>query len=125
MTIVVDPRPYYLPEDVPKIVDEHGRAVPPYVLGCLSGYCLQSGAIVHIVAETLGFDRDRFKVFGDRGGSPVPGLTCRMLTDPQVSYPANASKKSISVIDWFRTLGPLTCVTYDLRWHDLGGRGGN
>lgn len=119
--VIVDPRSYYLPEDVPKIADQSGRAVPPYELGCLSGYCLQTGAIVHIAAAIMGLGRDRFKVYGNRGGDPVPGLTCAMLTDAKAGYPPNASKKSISIIDWFRTLGPLTCVTYDLGWHDLGG----
>jgi hypothetical protein len=117
--VIVDPRPFALPEDVAVVYDQGSRAIPPFELGCFSGYCLQTGAIVHMAAARLGYPMDYFKVYSARGADPVPGLTCAMLSEPKPSYPPNASEKSINTIAWLRAQAPLTCVTYDLAWHDL------
>ncbi len=116
--ILVDPRPYALPEDIPVVFDEKGRAVPPYELGCLSGYCIQDGSIIHITAANL--ERPRaFKVHVQRENDPVPGLTCALLETPQPTYPPNATKFTRDSIDYYRSLAPFSCVTYNLKWHDL------
>jgi hypothetical protein len=119
VVVIVDPRPFNLPEDIPVVYDQQGRAVPPYELGCFSGYCLQTGSIVQIVARELGYSADKFKVYSARGGDPIPGLTCEMLA-PGTPLPADLSEQSISIVKWFRSLAPLTCVTYSLDWHDVG-----
>jgi hypothetical protein len=118
--ILVDPRPLSLPEDHPVMYDQKGRAIPPYELGCFSGYCLQDGSIVHIAASELGVSDKQLRVFVQREDNPVPGLTCELLTAPKASYPPNASERSIAIINIFRKMAPFTCVTYNLAWHDLG-----
>ena len=60
--IVVDPRPFSLPEDHPVAYDQHGRAVPPYDLSCFSGPCLQNGAIFTIVAQRHGAPRGELPI---------------------------------------------------------------
>jgi hypothetical protein len=120
LIVIVDSRPFMLPEDIPVVYDGKGRSIPPYELGCFSGYCLQTGAIAHIAEAELGHPVDEIAVYSERDSYPVPGLTCQMLTAPTPSYPANASKKSVDLIDWFRTQAPVTCVQYSLDWHDLG-----
>jgi hypothetical protein len=94
--------------------------VPPYELGCLSGYCLQTGAIVQIAARQLGYPADRFKVYPTRGSDPVPGLTCDMLTDPNAALPPRLSEKEQGTVDWLRNMAPVACMTYTLDWHDVG-----
>lgn len=116
----LDPRPLTLPEDNPVIFDQQGRAIPPYELGCLSAYCLQSGAIMHVAAAELGRPVGAFSILTPRGDYPVPGLTCPMLTSPTPSYPPHASAEVVATIDYYRTLTPLMCETHDLKWHDLG-----
>ena len=116
--VLIDPRPLMLPEDIAAVSDQRGRAVPPFELGCFSGYCLQTGAIVKVAARELGYDETNFRLWINRGGDPIPGLTCGMLAGPQPSYPPNASQQSIFLINQLRTRR-LTCVTYSLAWHDL------
>jgi hypothetical protein len=43
-----------------------------------------------------------------------------MLQGPTASYPPNASKRSIELLDRYRSLAPLSCVTASMVWHDLG-----
>jgi hypothetical protein len=117
--VIVDPRPFTLPEDHPVAYDRHGSAIPPYELACLSGYCLQTGSIVQVFAAQLGVPLSELKVFSLRGDDPVPGLTCEMLTAARPSYPAGASDKAISTIKFLRSLPPVKCVAYDLAWRDL------
>jgi hypothetical protein len=121
--ILVDPRPLSLPEDHPVMYDQKGRAVPPYELGCFSGYCLQTGSVVHIAASELGVSDEQLKVFVQRENDPVPGLTCEILTAPRPTYPQGASERSIALINYFRRIAPISCVTYSLDWHDLGAGG--
>ena len=117
---LIDRRPLILPDQLPLAYDEHGRALPPYEIGCLSSYCIQSGAILHIAIEMLGkSDRD-LQILTPQGNEPVPGLTCAMLTGPRATYPADASARSKAIIDYYRTLTPLTCIDYSTAWHDLG-----
>jgi hypothetical protein len=118
--VIVDPRPVALPEDIPVVYDQRGRAVPPYELGCLSGFCLQTGAIIQIAARQLGYPADRFKVYLTRAGDPIPGLTCDMLTDPNATLPPRLSELEQSTLDWFRSMAFMTCMTYTLHWHDVG-----
>ncbi len=118
---LVDPRPIMLPEDIPVVYDQQGRAAPPYELGCFSDYCIETGSILHIAIEELGHSDREFTILTPQGDEPVPGLTCAMLTGPAPTYPPNPNARSIAVIDHFRTLTPLMCVDYSLAaWHDLG-----
>ncbi len=94
--------------------------MPPYELGCFSGYCLQDGSIVHIAASELGISERQLKVFVQRENNPVPGLTCELLTASKPTYPQGASARSVAIIDFFRRMAPISCVTYSLAWHDLG-----
>lgn len=116
---IIDPRPIILPDDIPVTYDQRGRAAPPYELGCFSSYCLQTGSILHIALRELGYADTQFTILTPQGDEPVPGLTCKMLTAPAPNYPPNPSQRSISVINYYRTLTPLTCVDYNLGWHDL------
>jgi hypothetical protein len=118
--ILVDPRPLTLPEDHPLLADGKGRAVPPYELGCFSGYCLQDGSIIHIAARELGVPDKQLQVYVQRENDPVPGFTCELLATPKPTYPPNASRHSVGAINFFRKLAPFSCVTYSLAWHDLG-----
>jgi hypothetical protein len=117
--IIIDPRPFRLPEDIPVVYDQKGRAVPPFELGCFSGYCLQTGSIVQIAARQFSPSADKLKVFSIRGGDPISGLTCDMLA-PNARLPDDFSAKSIGIVNWYRSMAPLTCVTYNLDWHDIG-----
>jgi hypothetical protein len=116
--VIIDPRPFMLPEDIGVVYDQHGRAVPPYELGCFSGYCMQSGSIVEIVAREMGYPPHKFDFYSVRAGDPIPGLTCGMLTSTQ-SLPPGLTEKQAWTVRWFWTLAPLTCVTYSLEWHDV------
>ena len=117
--ILIDPRPLFLSEDIPMVYDQGGRWVPPYEAGCFSGYCMQTGSILHIAAAELGRPKGEFQVIPMRGDDPVPGITCDMLTAPAPSYPSGASVRSVEVINYYRTLAPLSCVEYSLAWYDL------
>ena len=116
--VILDPRPAMLPEDIPVVFDQRGRAVPPYELGCLSGLCMQSGSIVRIAARELGYPPDRFRIYSARAGDPIPGLTCQMVTDPNEPDPS-LPRQTRLVLQWYRRLAPITCVPYSLDWHDL------
>lgn len=117
----LDPRPLTLPEDNPVLYERRGSAIPPYELGCLSAYCLQSGAIMHVAAAELGRPAGEFSILVPRGDYPVPGLSCSMLMLPDPTYPPNASAQVVATINYYRTFpGPITCATYDPAWHDLG-----
>jgi hypothetical protein len=118
--IILDPRPFSLPEDHPMVYDQSGHAIPPYLLSCFSGVCLQNGAIVTILAEQLGIPRGRLKVFAMRGDEPIPDASCTMLTDPNYAIPAGTSDKVAGTIKYMRGLGRITCVNYSLAWHDVG-----
>jgi hypothetical protein len=133
--VIVDPRPFAFPEDIPVVYDQKGRAVPPYELGCLSGYCLQTGAIVQIAVRELGYPQDKFRVYPTRDADPFPGLTCEMVTNPDAKPPPNIKQKlgmldyigkqdfgrrERDILNWFRSFGPVTCLTYTLEWHDVG-----
>lgn len=117
--VIIDPRPISLPEDNPVLYDARGRWIPPYELGCLSGPCLQNGAIARVLAQRLGYPDDSFRVFPFRGDEEVPGLTCEMLSRPTLAYPRGASDKAIGTVRFLRTFAPLECVTYSLDWRDL------
>jgi hypothetical protein len=125
--VVIDPRPMGGPEMYNRspIYDQQGRAVPAHDLGCFSSYCLQTGTIISVIAARLGLAKDAFTVFVPRGDVPVPGLTCAMLNGPTPAYPPNAAKQEIAAIDQIRARPPVTCVTLDLAWHDLGVGVGN
>lgn len=116
---LIDPRPFTLPEENPIIYDQKGRWIPPYELGCFSGYCLQTGAILAVAANELGYGNRKFTILPTRGDSPMPGLTCAMLTGRVPSFPAGANARERDIVNYYRSLSPLTCVTYDLAWHDL------
>jgi hypothetical protein len=117
--ILVDPRPSTLPEENPQIFDQHGRSVPPYELGCLSGYCQQTGAIVRVAAAELGLPQDAFDVFIVRDDQPVPGISCALLASDTPTDKAGASEKVRWYVNFYRNLRPFTCKTYSLAWHDL------
>lgn len=118
--VLIDPRPWSGAQgyNLWPVVDEKGRAVPPLELACFSSFCMQTGAIVRVIAAELGFSA--FELVLTRGDEPMPGLTCEMLQAATASYPPNASKKSVELIDRYRSLAPLTCVTASMAWHDLG-----
>ena len=119
---VIDPRPSRGAEDYNQwpVYDRMGRAVPPMDVACFSSFCRQTGGIVRVLAKQLGQSYNSFEVFVPRDDDPVRGLTCEMLTAAEPTYPANASAHSISLINQYRAMSPLTCVTLDLAWHDLG-----
>jgi hypothetical protein len=117
--ILVDPRPFSLPEDHPVVTDQRGRAVPPYELSCFSGVCLQNGAIVVILAKEMGLGPDKLKVFSARGNEPVPGITCENIAALPNTYPPGASDATVMTLRYYRSLAPVTCVDYSLAWHDL------
>jgi hypothetical protein len=116
--VLIDPRPFSLPEDIVVAYDQTGRAVPPYELGCLSGVCLQSGAILHVAAAELGHRMDVFDVHPIRHDEPTPGITCERLTAATPSY-RGLSERTISLVRFLRSQAPITCVTYSLAWRNL------
>ena len=120
MIVIVDPRPFALPEDIPVVYDRRGRAVPPYELGCLSSYCLQNGAVVHIAARELGYPLGSREILTARGDDVFAGLTCEMLTNPQAALPPNARRRGREWVKWLRGIPSLTCLDFDLSWHDVG-----
>lgn len=117
--IIVDPRPFTLPEDHAFNYDLHGRAIPPYELGCFSGYCLQDGAIVTVLAEQAGVPKGKLPIFTVRNGDPIPDATCALLTDPRVPIPEGMPEQAAGTIRYFRTFSPITCLSYSLEWRDL------
>ena len=117
--IIVDPRPFSLPEDHAVMYDQLGHAIPPYELSCFSGVCLQNGSIVTILAEQQGVPRGNLLVYSMRGDDPVPNASCALVTDSTVPIPAGLSDASINAVKYLRTLSPVTCVTYSLAWHAL------
>jgi hypothetical protein len=120
--IVIDPRPSHGAEDYNPwpVYDQQGRAVPPMDVACFSSFCRQTGGIVRILAKQLGQSYNSFEIVVPRDDDPVPGLNCEMLTAVTPSYPPNASEHSISVINQYRAMSPLTCVMLEMAWHDLG-----
>jgi hypothetical protein len=117
--IIVDPRPFSLPEDHPLMYDQRGHAVPPYELSCFSGVCLQNGAIVTVLAEQQGVPKGQLQVYSIRGGDPVPNATCLLLTDPTAAIPSGLQAAATNAIKFLRRLHPVTCVNYSLAWHNL------
>jgi hypothetical protein len=117
--IIVDPRPFSLPEDHTANYDAHGRAIPPYELGCFSGFCLQNGAIVTILAEQAGIPRGTLPIFSIRNGDPIPDATCELLTDRRVPIPKSLSEEAAGALAYLRTFSPVTCLSYSLAWRDL------
>lgn len=119
--VLIDPRPWSGAQgyNLWPVVDEKGHAVPPLELACFSSFCMQTGAIVRVIAAEFGFSDKAFELVLTRGDEPVPGLTCEMLQSPTASYPPNASTRSIELVDHYRSLAPLTCVTASMAWHDL------
>ena len=113
--VLIDPRPTTV-----DFYDEQGRPVPSFELGCFSSYCAQNSSIVRVAGAQFGLPLGSFQFLLQRGDSPVPGLTCEMLTAPTAFYPPNASERSIGIISEYRTLTPLTCATVSVAWHDLG-----
>jgi hypothetical protein len=120
--VLIDRRPWNGPEGYRPwpVFDEGGRAVPPFELACFSSFCLQTGQIVRVISAQLGLPEKAMEIVATRGDEPVPGLTCEMIETPFASYPLNTSKRSIELIDRYRSLGPLTCVIVSAVWHDLG-----
>jgi hypothetical protein len=118
--LLIDPRPFTLPEDNPEIVDQQGRPVPPYELGCLSSYCLTSSAILTIALEELGRPRGAVPIFVNRGESPIPSVTCDLVAPGVTKYPPSASRQTMDILDYLRRSSAVKCINYDLRWHDLG-----
>ncbi|UYN97342.1 MAG: hypothetical protein KIT25_10570 [Enhydrobacter sp.] len=115
--VLIDPRPFEL--DMSRVYDETGRWLPPHELASFSSYRMQTGAIIRILAAGRGLSYDAFEILIPRGDSPVPGLTCGMLTAEKPFYPAGASQRSIDIINYYRTLTPLTCEMVSMAWHDL------
>jgi len=118
LIVMIDPRPFTLPEDNRAIFDQRGRAVPPYELGCFSGYCVQTDAILNMATVELGYSPKRFQFAVLRGQHAIPGLTCAML-QASSDYPIKSTKQAMQTIDQYRS-APLTCVEYSLAWHDVG-----
>jgi len=117
--VIVDPRPIFLSEDLPEAADEQGRWLPPYELGCFSSYCLASGAIARTALRELGYPDQKLALWTPRDDDPAPGLTCEMLTGPEGGYPLRQSPLAVKQINYIREFRPLTCVNYDLVWHNL------
>ncbi|MFM8533063.1 MAG: hypothetical protein ACKOEC_05655, partial [Acidimicrobiia bacterium] len=118
--VVIDPRPWTLPEDHPAKFDQAGRAVVPYELGCFTGYCLQTDAIFRVIATELGYNPKRLGIWIARAGEPNPAITCEYLQSPTVAMPPDASEKARTLIRNVRWTVPAACFTYDLKWHNAG-----
>lgn len=121
--VIIDPRPFSLPEDHPVSYDAKGRWIPPYELGCFSGPCLQTGAIAKVVAQRLGYTEDKFKVYSLRGNDTLPGLTCARLASPTLTYPSGMSKSAVDLVKYLRAL-PVECIDYSIDWLDLSRNAG-
>lgn len=102
--------------------DRQGRAAPSYEIGCFESYCTpgRDGTIIRVAAAQFGLPFSWFTIRVDAFGDPVPGLTCDMLTSRAPNYPSDASKRAIDIINHYRSLAPMTCVTINTAWHDLG-----
>jgi hypothetical protein len=116
--VIIDPRPFSLPEDHPVAYDAKGRWVPPYELGCFSGPCLQTGAIARVVAQHLGYSDDRFKVYSLRGNDAAPALTCDGLASPTFTYLPGMPQSTVDLVKFLRSLR-TECVNYNVDWLDL------
>lgn len=118
--VLIDPR--NKPLDISMLRDQQGRAAPSYEIGCFQSYCTpgRDSTIVRVAGAQFGLPFSWFTILVDAAGYPVPGLTCNMLTARAPNYPPNASKGSMEIIDHYRSLGPVTCVTLNTDWHDLG-----
>lgn len=119
MFVLVDPRLFKLPEEIPVVFDQRGRAVPPYEMGCFSGYCLQTDAILRIVAAEQGMDPKQLKIRIIREDRPGPGVTCELLRSPDRALPDAASEDARSIVRTAREAQSSVCFTYDLKWHDV------
>jgi hypothetical protein len=117
--VIIDPRPFTLPDDYPVAYDETGHAVPPYELSCFSSICLQNGAIVTILAEQSGVPRGKLGVHPIVHGDPIPNASCEMLTGPTPNLPAGAPERVANMVKYLRSLTPVTCVSYSLAWHNV------
>ena len=118
--VIIDPRPFTLPEDHPVEYDQRGRAIPPYELSCFSSVCLQNSAIVTVLAEEIGIPRGKLRFLAVRGGVPIENANCRMFTDPAYVLPRGMPEKAVLDIKFMRSLAPVTCVEYSLDWRDVG-----
>ena len=116
--VIIDPRPFSLPEDHPVAYDVKGRWIPPYELACFSGPCLQTGAIAKVAAQRLGYSGGRFSVYSLRGNDTVPGLTCEGLVSPTFTFPQGVSRPAADLVQHLRSLR-VECVNYSLDWLDL------
>ncbi len=125
LIVLSDSRSFSLPEDHSIVYDEKGRAIPPYELACLSGVCFQSGAIAHVAAEELGLAKDHFVLFPMRPRDPFSAMTCDQLVAEETTLRPDATDREVSFFRWARSLRPMTCVNYSLRWRDLSLSPGN
>jgi len=117
--VLLEERPFSLPEDNPVLFDRSGRPIPPYELGCMSSYCLQTGAIAQIASEELGYRRREFTVIPMRPDDPIPGFTCALLDTPARYFPPGASDNTIDHLRHLRRLKPVLCTKLGLDWQDL------
>ena len=113
----LDSRPLFLSEDIPEVVDRDGRWIPPFELGCFTSYCISSQSIVRAVLADLGTSIRAFELWTPRGDPAAAGVTCTMFTAGPPSYPPNATRRIVELIDYFRQHGPVMCIDYDLSWH--------
>lgn len=119
--ILIDPRPFSLPEDNPVMYDQKGRPVPPYELGCLSSYCIQTGSILRVAAAEFGWSLPTgYEIQVAKGDVPAAGITCEMIKAPTPTFPPGASARARETIRHYRSLAPFTCVEFKLDWYDLG-----
>jgi hypothetical protein len=121
--VIIDPRPFSLPEDHPVAYDAKGRWIPPYELACFSGPCLQTGSIARVVGQLLGYPDDRFKVYPLRGNDTPPGLTCDGLASPTFTYAPGMSQSAVELMKFLRSL-QAECVDYNVDWLDLSRNAG-
>lgn len=109
------------PPDPSLMRDQQGRAAPSYEIGCFTSYCKppRDEMIVRVAGAQFGLPFSWFTLLVDAFGNPVQGLTCHMVTARVPSYPPNASKRSVAIIDQYRSLAPVTCVMINTAWHNL------
>ncbi|MBS0546240.1 MAG: hypothetical protein JSR24_00745 [Proteobacteria bacterium] len=117
--VLIDPRPFTLPEDHPVIFDQKGRAMVPYEIGCFSGYCVQTDAIFRVIAAEQGLDPTRMVIVPVRNDEPGPGITCELFQKPFGSFPDKMPEATRQLVDFVRRSGPVACFNYDLKWHDV------
>ncbi|MEI6200898.1 MAG: hypothetical protein WCP68_03005 [Enhydrobacter sp.] len=117
--VLIDPGPFTLPEDHPAIFDQKGRAIPPYEVGCFSGYCVPTDSVFRVVAAELSYDVKTLRVWSLKGNDRGQGISCELLAS-SATYPPGAPERTKRLIDEIRNSRPAACFTYDLRWHDVG-----